>query len=211
MELHKFIERDYVGKVIVWDGKLETISQLKSLYPNYSFVQDCEEDFLIVRSKTVSTEKYILDRNDAVLYDEYAKASKSSFLTLDAYRERNHFDLKEFKEYYELENGKEFLDNGELYRISRHEGYLWDGTIEMYHAIVEEYYYSGVWYIEPSSKNPSKYILMKLEPSCCDCDGNRRIMEAEPGEYINLDSHYHNFKVIDGRVYLSSEYGLMEE
>ena len=74
MELHKFIERDYVGKVIVWDGKLETISQLKSLYPNYLFAQDCEGDFLIVRSKTVSTEKYILDRNDAVLYDEYAKA-----------------------------------------------------------------------------------------------------------------------------------------
>ncbi len=200
MELHKFTQKKYVGEVILWDGKLETIQRLISLYPNYSFAEDCEEDFLIVRSKTDSIEKYILDLNDKILCDEYAKVSKNSFLALDAYLSRNRLSMEEFKEHYELGN------NGDLYVVFRYSGYLWDGTIEMYHAIVEEYGYSGTWYIEPSSEFPSKYILMKLETACCDCGGNNRVMEAQPGEYVNLDSHYNNFKVVDGRVYLSSEY-----
>jgi hypothetical protein len=213
MELHNFKERKYVGEVIVWDSDLETVQRLESLYPNYSFIQ--EGTYLIVESRIAPfEEKYLLGHKDAVLYDEYAKVSKNSFTTLLSYLKRGvsihgrYHSYEEAREHYEIDNRSgEFPDDGSLYQIFRYEGYLWDGTIEMYHALVEEYRYT--LYIQPNPEDPTKYDLVKFDYNGCDnCRGTgyQKLFEAKIGDFV--DSDFQDvFRVIEGHVYTSSDYG----
>jgi hypothetical protein len=209
LSLHKFEERKYVGEVIVWDAEPATLEKLKNLYPSFD-MWDVEGDLLVrLNHKTnLESDNFYLEVGDCILFDEHSKIVKNFFMTLSNYLRRCGFhSLEEANERFKFNDGFNNPNNGDLYEITRYEGYLWDGTIEMYHALVDEYRYT--LYIQPNPEDPTKYDLVKFDYNGCDnCRGTgyQKLFEAKIGDFV--DSDFQDvFRVIEGHVYTSSDYG----